>query len=229
MTDSHPFMDDMLFCGSNKRAKEMGIEDKIASIFKGDSSQTLSPVQVVFEHGVKRMGVPTLYAPQLDYTEGLPRAKVGITFADTGKLEIIKFRLHQISDDNTFFRMMGNKVPFILNLAEGSKFLERQQLPRNEIMPPKVLLELKERSPDIYKYVKILMYNYERAIVSIKVMASKIEPLEEQLDVMRSKAGSIEQLYKTNGYPAYGKWVDAMRNDTRIPQINPRLMNQEYD
>ena len=218
----------MLYCGSNKSAKDLDWSDKISSAFRGDTNQALAPVHVVFEHGVKRIGIPTLYAPQLDYTEGLPKARMGFTFMDTGKLEIVKFRLHQLRDDNPFFRMTGNKIPFEIDLTDGGAFFERYHLPTAELMPSEALNELKKINKEIYKYVKAFMYNYERALVRLKLIGNMIDPLEREKAIWRRNVGVTEQLYSVAGFPTYIKKVDAMRNDTRPPQLNPRLMGEEY-
>jgi hypothetical protein len=180
------YLKNMLVCGSNKRVNEMDWSDKFSATLRGDGSELLSPVRVIFKNGVERRGYPALYLPGLDYSGDDGYAKIGIRFNDTGKVEIVRFRLFQQEDDNKFFRMCGNKIPFSIDLTQTGAV--KLPLPNKGYMPKEVKQEIARELPDVWEnYIKSFIFGYERALVKVNTIYRNVMmPLETELQMYKN-------------------------------------------
>lgn len=225
MIDKNPYINDMYYCGSNKPVSEQDFTDKIASLVKGDSFRTMPPINVITQYGVKRTGVPVIYSPRPDYSDGDCNMRYGITFNDSSNIEIVKFRLFQLSDENAYLRAAGFKIPFNIDLTESGDLFKRLSLPTSGIIPKGYLYVMERDHPDIFAYTQKFLYNYDRALVHLRtIFRNVIMPLESEKMMWKNLAMRTQQSYEIGGAAQYKeKIVDGLLDDANSMQRRPNI------
>lgn len=222
--DAYTYLKDMLYCGSNKKYSELDFTDKISGFLKGDSNQMLDRVNVIFSSGVKRTALPFMYSPRLDFSDGEGFCHACFTFLDTGRPEIVRFRMYQLNDDNTFFRAMGNKIPYTLDLTDAGAIFDRIEMPRyKDYLPAAVKMSLDEHDPLLFKnYIEPFIYNYERMLVKVRtIYRNVIIPLERENLMWKNLANRTTQFYNIGGLAQYNKVMDAITGSNQPMRQRP--------
>lgn len=222
--DKLEFLEGMVYCGTNRPVNERpDFLESIISSIKGGDEQDFDQVRVIFPNGIRRIGTPKIWLPYLDNSDGEGYGKVGLTFTDSNKLEIIRFRLYQMNDDNAYARMCGNSVEYIIDLTDRGSMFDRLSLPTQDYLSPEKKSNLIEKYgegviDDIEKYISPLIHSYERSLKKLKTIHRNIIiPLESEKTLWKNVAYRHKQLYDIGGLPEYVQLMDAINNTANQP------------
>lgn len=219
--------DGMLYCGSNEPVEEDNIYSKTKRIFKGRANYELPIVRVIVPGGLKpRPAIPVMYDPQPDDSDGVPKARTIFHFLDNDEERLLKYRYYQFLDPDSWWRGMGNKEEYILNLNENMDMFEYIGLKKSSFVTPTQAVELKDVIPDIYSdIIEPLNFSLERSLSMNSQLYKIVRPLEKENESLKNRIGIVTQLVKSGNIGELRRMIDAWSESGR-PNSPLQYINQ---
>ncbi len=182
-----------LRCGTNKPVKKKKLLAKILDLLSAPIPD-LPEVEIIQKGGIHRTAIPYSYEETFSFEGGTTELLIDFYFLDTEKTDTIAVQPYQVFDPDPLMRMVGNNIPFKIDLTLSADVFERFGLKHTHI-PPHVLNYLEKREPNLLKtYIYPLLYELSQTQAQLLSMVRRIHPLEQENASLKNQLSFVQHL-----------------------------------